>query len=117
VHARGISFLRTWTGTWTWSWKESADPDKDAKLDRIEYVTSRYPDRCFGFGQFGPLSIRPCHGGLLGVAQAAGPAACDIPPQPRHPVLSRLLLTNASWANPIEAQFGPNPANVRGPPC
>jgi len=56
LHARGISFQRTRT------WKESADPDKDAKLDRIEYVTSRYPDRCFAFDQFGPLSIRPCHG-------------------------------------------------------
>ena len=38
------------------------DPDRDAKLDRIEYVTSHYPDRCFAFDQFGPLSIRPCHG-------------------------------------------------------
>jgi transposase len=56
LHTRGISFQRTRT------WKESADPDKDAKLDRIEYVTSKYPDRCFGFDQFGPLSIRPCHG-------------------------------------------------------
>ena len=53
---RGISFHRTRT------WKESADPDKDAKLDRIEEVTSRFPDRCFAFDQFGPLSIRPCHG-------------------------------------------------------
>jgi transposase len=34
LHERGISFQRTWT------WKESADPDRDAKLDRIEYVTS-----------------------------------------------------------------------------
>jgi len=25
-------------------------------------VTSNYPDRCFAFDQFGPLSIRPCHG-------------------------------------------------------
>jgi hypothetical protein len=25
-------------------------------------VTSAYPDRCFAFDQFGPLSIRPCHG-------------------------------------------------------
>jgi DDE superfamily endonuclease len=41
---------------------ESRDPDRDAKLDRIEYVTSNYPDRCFAFDQFGPLSIRPCHG-------------------------------------------------------
>ena len=56
LHARGISFQRTRT------WKESTDPDKDAKLDRIEYVTSHYPDRCFAFDQFGPLSIRPCHG-------------------------------------------------------
>jgi transposase len=56
LHARGISFQRTRT------WKESADPDKDAKLDRIEHVTSGYPDRCFAFDQFGPLSIRPCHG-------------------------------------------------------
>src|SRR5882757_9893798 len=25
-------------------------------------VTSACPDRCFAFDQFGPLSIRPCHG-------------------------------------------------------
>jgi transposase len=56
LHARGISFQRTRT------WKESRDPDRDTKLDRIEYVTSAYPDRCFAFDQFGPLSIRPCHG-------------------------------------------------------
>jgi transposase len=56
LHARGISFQQTR------AWKESADPDRDAKLDRIEYVTSHYPDRCFAFDQFGPLSIRPCHG-------------------------------------------------------
>ena len=56
LRARGISFQRTRT------WKESADPGRDAKLDRIEYVTSHYPDRCFAFDQFGPLSIRPCHG-------------------------------------------------------
>jgi transposase len=55
-HARQISFQRTRT------WKESADPDKDAKLDVIEHVTSKFPDRCFAFDQFGPLSIRPCHG-------------------------------------------------------
>ena len=56
LHERGISFQRTR------AWKESTDPDRDAKLDRIEYVTSAYPDRCFAFDQFGPLSIRPCHG-------------------------------------------------------
>ncbi len=56
LHARQVSFQRTRT------WKESQDPDKDAKLDRIEEVTSKCPDRCFAFDQFGPLSIRPCHG-------------------------------------------------------
>jgi transposase len=56
LHQHGISFQRTRT------WKESADPDKEAKLDRIEQVTAAFPDRCFAFDQFGPLSIRPCHG-------------------------------------------------------
>lgn len=54
--AHQITFQRTRT------WKESSDPDKDAKLDRIEHVTSRFPDRCFAFDQFGPLAIRPHHG-------------------------------------------------------
>jgi hypothetical protein len=49
-----------------WSIRKLADylatDDKEAKLDRIEYVTSRFPERCFAFDQFGPLSIRPCHG-------------------------------------------------------
>jgi transposase len=56
LHSRQISFQRTRT------WKESTDPDKDAKLDRIEHVTCKFLDRCFAFDQFGPLSIRPCHG-------------------------------------------------------
>ena len=56
LHARGISFQRTRT------WKESTDPGRDAKLDRIEHVTSHFPDRCFAFDQFGPLSIRPEQG-------------------------------------------------------
>jgi DDE superfamily endonuclease len=56
LHARGITFQRTRT------WKESTDPDRDAKLDRIEYVTSHFLAHCFAFDQFGALSIRPCHG-------------------------------------------------------
>jgi transposase len=47
-----VSFQRTRT------WKESRDPDKDAKLDRIEEVTRRFPDRCFAFDQFGPVDQR-----------------------------------------------------------
>jgi hypothetical protein len=58
LHSRGITFQRTRT------WKESTDPNKEAKLDRIEYVTSHFPGRCFAFDQFGPLSIRPCHGSV-----------------------------------------------------
>jgi hypothetical protein len=50
------------SGQETRTWKESTDPDRDAELDRIEPVTSAYPDRCFASGQFGPLSVRPCHG-------------------------------------------------------
>jgi transposase len=56
LHENDITFQRTRT------WKDSTDPDFDAKLDRIEEVTSRFPDRVFAFDQFGPLSIRPHHG-------------------------------------------------------
>ena len=173
-HARGISFQRTRT------WKESTDPDKEAKLDRIEHVTSNYPDRCFAFDQFGPLSIRPCHGVLLGhrkrpvrlratyhrthgiryfhgcyslgddqlwgvvrehkgadhtlaalkSIRAARPGGyrlfviCDNLSANKTPAIRRwaqrenvelcLTPTNASWANPIEAQFGPLRTFVMG---
>jgi transposase len=162
-----VSFQRTRT------WKESTDPDKDTKLDRIDYVTSHFPMRCFAFDQFGPLSIRPCHGSawapestplrlpatyhrthgiryfhgcyslgddqLWGVnrrrkggdhslaalksIRAARPDGAPIyvimdnlsankTPAvrawaARHKVELCLTPTCASWANPIEAQFGP----------
>ncbi|WP_319993815.1 helix-turn-helix domain-containing protein [Micromonospora sp. DR5-3] len=51
-----ITFQRTKT------WKESTDPDKDAKLDRIEYALHECPDRTFAFDEFGPLSTRPTAG-------------------------------------------------------
>jgi transposase len=85
LHAHGITFQRTRT------WKTSTDPDFDAKLDRIEHVTSHFPDRCFAFDQFGPLSIRPCHG-TAWAPQSPGPAAGHLPPHPRRPLLPRLLL-------------------------
>lgn len=56
LREHGITFQRTRT------WKESTDPDFDTKLDRIEEVMTRFPQRCFAFDQFGPLSIRPHHG-------------------------------------------------------
>ena len=52
----GITFQRTKT------WKESNDPDRDAKLDRIDHVVNEYPDRTFAFDEFGPLNIRPTQG-------------------------------------------------------
>ena len=136
LHARGISFQRTRT------WKESTDPDRDAKLDRIEYVTSKYPDRCFGFDQFGPLSIRPCHGSAW--AERKHPVRPRATYHRTHgtryfhgcycvgddlsanktPAIRRwarrenveLCFTpvNASWVNPIEAQFGPVRTFVMG---
>ena len=174
LHARGIPFQRTRT------WKESADPDKDAKLDRIEHVTSTFPDRCFAFDQFGPLSIRPCHGACWAAKKKPARLPAHLPPHARDPLLPRLLLpgddqlwgvtrlrkgadhtlaalksiraarpdgapiyvimdnlsanktpairtwasknkvrlcftpTSASWANPIEAQFGPLRTFVMG---
>lgn len=56
MRRRGITFQRTKT------WKESTDPDFDAKLDRIEHVLQRSPDRTFAFDEFGPLGIRPVDG-------------------------------------------------------
>ena len=52
-----VSFQRTRT------WKESTDPEREGKLDRIEAITTAFPEPCFAFDQFGPLSIRPHHGG------------------------------------------------------
>ncbi|MEU8787737.1 IS630 family transposase [Streptomyces sp. NPDC048637] len=53
---RGVTFQRTKT------WKESTDPERGAKLDRIEHVLERFPDRTFAFDEFGPLGIRPTGG-------------------------------------------------------
>jgi hypothetical protein len=132
---------------------------------------TRFPDRVFAFDQFGPLSIRPCHGAcwarkkhpdrlpatyhryhgtryfhgcydlandrlwgvlhehkggrhtLLKSIRAARPdgapiyivldnLSCNTTPAIRtwaaaHKVELCLTPTNASWADPIEAQFGP----------
>jgi hypothetical protein len=82
---RGITFQRTKT------WKESNDPDFDAKLDRIEHVLDRFPDRVFAFDEFGPLGIRPTAGSGW-VPRAAGPLAGDLPAITRNLVFPWLLL-------------------------
>lgn len=46
----------------TKTWKESNDPERDAKLDRIEQIQASFPDRCFAFDEFGPLAIHPIKG-------------------------------------------------------
>ena len=56
LDAHGVTFQRTKT------WKESNDPDKEAKLDRIEEVLRDHPDRVFAFDEFGPLAVHPVGG-------------------------------------------------------
>ena len=53
LHHHKITFQRTKT------WKESTDPDREAKLARIDDVTNHFPQRVFAFDEFGPLVIRP----------------------------------------------------------
>ncbi|MFE0349512.1 IS630 family transposase [Streptomyces griseoluteus] len=59
---RGVTFQRTKP------WKESPGPDRDSKLDRIEEVLERFPDRVFAFDEFGPLGIRPTAGSCWALA-------------------------------------------------
>ena len=56
LEAHEVTFQRTKT------WKESNDPDKEAKLDRIEEVITNHPERTFAFDEFGPLAIHPVKG-------------------------------------------------------
>src|SRR4051812_47178914 len=51
-----ITFQRTKT------WKESPDPEREAKLARIEQVITEHPDRTFAFDEFGPLACAPTPG-------------------------------------------------------
>jgi len=48
-----ITFQRTKT------WKESPDPEREAKLARIEHLLEHERDRTFAFDEFGPLTIKP----------------------------------------------------------
>ncbi|MFF4213665.1 helix-turn-helix domain-containing protein [Streptomyces sp. NPDC001796] len=113
---RGVTFQRTKT------WKESPDPERDAKLDRIEHVLEHFPDRVFAFDEFGPLGIRPTAGSCW--ADQGRPERHPATYRRRRPSSNRessapreygeknrvelcFTPTYASWANPIEAHFGP----------
>lgn len=67
---RGVTFQRTKT------WKDSPDPEREAKLDRIEEVLDRFPDRV-AFDEFGPLGIRPTGGSCW--PRRPGPTGCRPP--------------------------------------
>ncbi|WP_307847359.1 helix-turn-helix domain-containing protein [Micromonospora sp. D93] len=93
LHQHKITFQRTKT------WEESTDPDRDAKLARIEYVSSSFPQRVFAFDEFGPLLIRPvthpadpaeqrCPGLSIRWAQALGATRTTLAP-PMTPPSSR----------------------------
>jgi transposase len=71
-------------------------PTRDAKLDRIEYVTSHYPERCFAFDQFGPLSIRPVHGS----AWAERERSVRLPATYPGPMASAISTATTAWAGP-----------------
>ncbi|GAA2484275.1 hypothetical protein [Streptomyces longisporus] len=79
LHRHHTSFQRTRT------WKEIKDPDADAKLDRIEEVTRRFPDRCFRLRPVRAAVHPALSRQLLGQTQPPRPAACHLPPHPRHP--------------------------------
>ncbi len=84
--------------------------DRDAKLDRIEQVINTWPDRCFAFDEFGPLTIRPVGGRSWYVildnlsAHKGTKTRCWAA---SHQVELCFTPTCSSWANPIELHFGP----------
>ncbi|MFV2095223.1 helix-turn-helix domain-containing protein [Micromonospora sp. LOL_013] len=139
-----VSWQRTRT------WKESTDPDLDAKLDRIEEVTSTFPNRwrpdrlpatyrrthgiryfhgCYSLGDdqlWGVNRRRKGADHTLSALKSIRGARPDGAPiyvvldnlsanktpairawAARNGVELCLTPTSASWANPIEAQFGP----------
>jgi transposase len=65
LHAHHISFQRTRT------WKETKDVDAEVKLDRIEEVIRRFPDRCFRLRPVRATIDPALPRGVLGTAQAS----------------------------------------------
>ena len=115
LRARGISFQRTRT------WKESADPDRDAKLDRIEYVTSHYPDRCFvpstssGRCPSGPATAPAGPGGrsLPGCARpTTGPTASAT----STAATASARTSDGAWSESTKARITPWPRSSRSVP-
>ena len=103
LDAHDVTFQRTKR------WKESNDPDRDAKLERIEEVLDKHPDRCFAFDEFGALAIRPVGGSRVGASGSPAASAGELPQDPRRAAVPRLLLGRRRRA----VGRGP-PSEVRG---
>jgi transposase len=88
LHERGISFQRTRT------WKESADPDRDAKLDRIEWAA-----RTTGITPRWPAS---CGTACAGVMPAPATPACWPPPSAANAPASAANASNAGAARNLK---------------
>ena len=86
LDAHGVTFQRTKT------WKESNDPDKEAKLDRIEAVLRDHPDRVFAFDEFGPLAVHPVGGCCWAAVKKPQTPAGQLPQDLRRAAVPRLLL-------------------------
>ena len=81
-----VTFQRTKT------WKESNDPDRDAKLDRIEEVLDQHPERCFAFDEFGPVE-HPSGGWFsVGAPRRAATSAGQLQQAAWGPSVPRVLL-------------------------
>ena len=52
----GVTFERAKTE------KEPKDPEREQKLDRIDEVMTKYPERAFAFDEPGPLAVHPVGG-------------------------------------------------------
>lgn len=72
--------------------KESPDPDRDAKLDRIEHVLYHFPDRVFAFDEFGPWVSGP-------PAATAGPNR-PVPTVCRPPATAPTACATSTAATP-----------------
>ena len=81
-----ITFQRTKT------WKESNDPNKEAKLDRIEELIMNHPDRTFAFDPVRPVGDPPDRRVLLGEGPQAATQPGQLSQDLRGAPVPRLLL-------------------------
>lgn len=151
LHRNQITFQHTTT------WKESNDPDAEPKLQKIEDVLEHHFEQAFAFDEFGPLSIGDDtlwgvnreHKGTTNTLKALRSVRAARPGGKKiyiimdnlsahtgqrirhwadnHQMESCVTPAYSSWADPIEAHFGPcasspsptipttlsNPANSR----